>query len=409
MSGDLNVGGLVGCVNSEDVVRDPSFSDIIKSYASGTVSGSKHVGGLVGNNYGRVEYSHSIGNVKGETYVGGLVGFNSYYVEDCYAAGLTEGKVNIGGLVGFNDAYVMSSNASGTTEGETYVGGLVGFNYGLVEYCYADTNVFAKTYVGGLVGYNDGTREGSYASGNVMGEDFVGGLVGYNIYEVTDSYATGTVFGSIAVGGLVGINKDQVTNCYAIGLVYGGTVQGGLIGINDGGVTSSYYDKETSGQSDTGKGEPKTTAEMKLRSTYQDWNFEYVWSIRDGETYPMFYWQEEAPQSSFVVEIENIGALSGMAFNLYINYARGEDGELLNGFYRVKVDSDLDGENVVNEEFIFIDGETTVPVTLDAVGIHKLRIYVTRISFSNVVEINKKVISVTTESDSSLLPKVLEM
>src|SRR5690606_35141253 len=160
-------------------------------------------------------------------------------------------------------------------------------------------------------------------------------------YEVTDSYATGTVFGSIAVGGLVGINKDQVTNCYAIGLVYGGTVQGGLIGINDGGVTSSYYDKETSGQSDTGKGEPKTTAEMKLRSTYQDWNFEYVWSIRDGETYPVFYWQEEAPQSSFVVEIENIGALSGMAFNLYINYARGEDGELLNGFYRVKVDSDL--------------------------------------------------------------------
>ena len=73
----------------------------------------------------------------------------------------------------------------------------------------------------------------------------------------------------------------------------GNSNNGGLIGINDAGtVTASFYDSDTSGQSDdTGKGEPRTTAEMTTQATFTDagWDFtgedvngtEFIWDI-DG-------------------------------------------------------------------------------------------------------------------------------
>ena len=57
------------------------------------------------------------------------------------------------------------------------------------------------------------------------------------------------------------------------------------------------YDQETSGQSDTGKGEPRTTAEMKTQSTYTDWDFEAVWGIDPAKNdgYPYLLWQYPDP------------------------------------------------------------------------------------------------------------------
>ena len=102
------------------------------------------------------------------------------------------------------------------------------------------------------------------------------------------------------IGGLVGwFRYAQMKNCYAkISLTSGGEV-GGLVGRNEGSTyISSYYDKEISGQLDTGKGEPKATAEMKIISTYTDWNFIDLWRINkfrfDG--YPYFTWQEYIDQ-----------------------------------------------------------------------------------------------------------------
>jgi len=50
-------------------------------------------------------------------------------------------------------------------------------------------------------------------------------------------------------------------NTYATGSVTGNSNVGGLLGGDTGAtITSSYYDSETTGRSDTGKGEPKTTS-----------------------------------------------------------------------------------------------------------------------------------------------------
>jgi len=63
---------------------------------------------------------------------------------------------------------------------------------------------------------------------------------------------------------------------------------GSLVGVNHNSeaVCDSYYDQDTTGQSDTGKGEPRPTAEMKRQGTYTGWDFDTVWSIDEGESYP---------------------------------------------------------------------------------------------------------------------------
>ena len=69
---------------------------------------------------------------------------------------------------------------------------------------------------------------------------------------------------------------------------------GGLVGFNyASSVTSCYYDSETSGCSDIGYGEPKTTTEMKTQSTFVDWDFTDVWGIDPAKNdgYPYLLWQ----------------------------------------------------------------------------------------------------------------------
>jgi hypothetical protein len=54
--------------------------------------------------------------------------------------------------------------------------------------------------------------------------------------------------------------------------------KGGLIGDNTGTVSDSCYDSEVSGQSDT-IGTSKSTADMKLQSTFTDWDFNNIWGL----------------------------------------------------------------------------------------------------------------------------------
>ena len=68
----------------------------------------------------------------------------------------------------------------------------------------------------------------------------------------------------------------SITASYSVGAVP--TTGGGLVGNNAGTVTDSYYDRQTSGRSDTGKGVPKTTTELKTPTgytgIYANWNLD---------------------------------------------------------------------------------------------------------------------------------------
>ena len=94
-TGDL-VGGLVGWNNGP----------ISGSRAAGDVNGSATVGGLVGSNYGadgvnKISGSTASGAVTGTGYsVGGLVGWNNGPISSSHATGTVSGSQTVGGLVG---------------------------------------------------------------------------------------------------------------------------------------------------------------------------------------------------------------------------------------------------------------------------------------------------------------------
>lgn len=229
-------------------------------FKEGSVSCSSLCGGLMGTFWGTdlvLSNTYNSGNVSssGET-VGGLAGYINQnataLINNSYNTGKISGTQKIGGFIG--QGYAGSAVTS--------VAIFDSFNNGTI--------IGSSTYVGGLIGYETGTYynsfiNNSYSLGNVSGSNYVGGLVGLSLGSVSNSYSTGKVTSS-------------------------SSSKGGLIGTNSkGAITNSFYDTQTSGQSDTGKGEGKTTAEMKDIATYVGWDFDNIWIIDEG--YPYLQWQ----------------------------------------------------------------------------------------------------------------------
>ncbi|HDR15678.1 MAG TPA: hypothetical protein ENN79_09415 [Desulfobacteraceae bacterium] len=176
--------------------------------------------------------------------------------------------------VGLTDVYVAGNND---------VGGLVGCSLSVVDRAYVSGQVYGSENgenIGGLVGINAGSVTESYSTVNVSGFTNVGGLVGLTDGGVIDDcYSTGFVNGSDAIGGLVGrANGGYIRWSYATGLVelnQEGGNQGGLVGISeyDATITDSYWDMETSLQSQSAGGTGLSTAQMRESASYTGWEF----------------------------------------------------------------------------------------------------------------------------------------
>ncbi|RIJ65318.1 GLUG motif-containing protein [Rummeliibacillus sp. POC4] len=170
--------------------------------------------------------------------------------------------------------------------GEYVAGSLVGYCYsGTIKNCYVKGGSITSPYeVGGLIGKADTTMiEDCYSSCdvNVTSDSYGGGFIG-----TADSNST-------------------FTNCYSTGKVtftqtsnwngYAGFA--GFVRNADNVIFNNcYWDINTSNQSNTAKvGNPltsnvigitgKTTAEMKTKSTYYNWDFTDTWLINND--YPL--------------------------------------------------------------------------------------------------------------------------
>ncbi len=286
-----------------------------------SVNGASFIGGLVGWKSGSssITNCYSTGEVSGDSYVGGLVGYDiSGNISSCYSACSVYGNNQyVGGLVGCNGLVggggpgifyggnITNCYSTGAVCGYYYIGGLVGYNYNIITNCYSTSAVLGSGYLGGLAGYNKDTISRSYSTGTVIGYDqYLGGLVGYNYGDISNCYSTGEVDGSWTsyVGGLVGYNytstsypnppRAQIYCCYSTGAVsgIGSSYVGGLVGYdNDYCVSASYWDINTSGRTTSYGGTGKTTAQMKILSTFTKWDFITVWDIDDGQTYPYLF------------------------------------------------------------------------------------------------------------------------
>jgi len=269
--------GLFGCIYQGEV-RNLGLVCVC-------VSGDWYVAGLVGWNYGSVLNCYSTGDVSGTgVNVGGLVGYSIGSISNCYSTGSVSGY-KVGGLVGSNGGSISNCYSTGDISGDGEVGGLVGYNArGSISNCYSTRDVTGNEAVGGLVGGNfwDGSVSNCYSTGSVSGEDWVGGMVGHNGYTAWT------------------LEPGYISNSYSTGSVEGASDVGGLVGYNEGGtISSSFWDVQTSGepnmcgsQSGVATGcDPncgKTTAEMKIKSTFTSagWDFIEIWGIGEHQTYP---------------------------------------------------------------------------------------------------------------------------
>ena len=254
VSGTVN-GGSYNCIGG---VVGINYGTVEYSYNTGSVSGSSgnDVGGVVGCNKGTVEYSYNTGSVSGPSssggsgvgcYIGGVVGNNAGTVEYSYNTGAVSdmGCANVGGVVGYNTGKVKYSyntgNITGSVSCTNYVAGVVGENTGTVEYSYNTGNVSGKCKIGGIVGCNNGSTSivaYTYNTGSVSSSSCGGGIVGNNNGGTVEySYNTGSVSGSSSVGGVVGQNSGTVTDTYYNSSVYTGNGIGG--GTNCGNQTVS--------------------------------------------------------------------------------------------------------------------------------------------------------------------------
>ena len=234
----------------------------------------------------------SAGGIVGYTWVN--AGEPTVIIENCHIKTSIEGVstisvrsigegLGVGGIVGnaAHNTTIRKCNVDGNiiighsaSQYGQNAGGIAGYLGGrdacLIEECYIskEVTVEGKERVGGIVGYlNGGTIKNCYTRCiDILGKHHIGGICGS---AVTSSLGP----------------KSKLEYCYSasdITIASGGTNYGGILGSNpdssDTEIINCYYDSDVCGLSDTGKGIPKTTAEMVYpysdpENVYINWAF----------------------------------------------------------------------------------------------------------------------------------------
>lgn len=253
-------------------------------------------------------------SVVGRNYVGGLIGYGySTEVDECQVTGVLIGGDSLGGIIGYSiRGIITASHAINDLTGGSSVGGLVGSSVNGTITASSATGFVLGSSAGGLVGSSvNGTIATSYATGEVLGFGGGGGLVSQSVGDaITASYATNNIL--YAGGGLVYQSySGTITASYAAGASFASVTGGGLVYRSYGGtITDSYWDSESTGQSRSGGGIGKTTAELQsptgYTGIYSAWNVDVdgdgsgddPWDFGTSAEYPIFNYQEAPAESS---------------------------------------------------------------------------------------------------------------
>ncbi len=238
-------------------------------------------------------------------------------------------NIDCGSLVGHVSTSSIVSNcevSSAIVYGHQRVGGLIGSvsGYGATNFITITNNIVvnvslyrsnltAHSYQGGLIGgiTKDGTTmtaivniskcyclfvytEDAYYSGGFIGYT----QIGYGRLNIDDCHVNNsTLKSTYTAAGFIGrlLTNVFITNCYVQINELVGTTIGGFIGSRIGGtITNCYYDKDTCGFNDTGKGLPRSTNQMKQgvqdstvegEAMYTNWGSN-VWNFGDANDYP---------------------------------------------------------------------------------------------------------------------------
>lgn len=272
-------GGIIG-KNSGDITKTS-----LKNEVNGQVIGMNNVGGLIGENTGKIEGGRDDADsyYKYQIYNNGVINVGTWtdndgdgIVDAGEIQGLAEGatSTNIGGLIGYNTTEIINGVIKHT-------GSLTaGYNTGAI-------NAGSSSNVGGIVGNNAGkvdqvfntvmTPEGE---GAITGGNNVGGLIGTNSGTLSNAYNTTEVkpTNSGVVGNAVGENSGTITNIYA------SNTSGNLIGTGyDNGKVKNAY---SFSDDDNGTNNITVITEdgRQNSDSYNGFDFDSTGATKDGET-----------------------------------------------------------------------------------------------------------------------------
>ena len=300
-------------------------------------------------------------NIWGEDAVGALVGYadinidwdrrHRYYqgnvIKNCIVdGGQIRGRRAVGGLIGsMNTATsVYRSGTKGylSIDGDTNVGGLVGklqnevttvISSSNIEQCFSEAGVYiwGSEYVGGLVGYSEGgTFYDSYASNSIYGRKYVGGLFG-DAYFPEDAYYLDEVS-----------YEYEIKRCF-----YSGPPQGyeriftSPLGINmpreESKIGHVYYNSDIVGFTDS-EDQSRTTEQMKVKDQFVSYDFDSVWKIEEGSSFPTLKGLDKNPWE----EWEQLGTLCNPYLISTPEDLMAIENDLV-GYYKLTNDIDLAG------------------------------------------------------------------
>lgn len=187
-------GGITGSVSENMVI-----SNCINT-SNGTITTADEVtyhGGMAEVNVGKIENckSYDLGDYSTD-YIGGITGRNEGEVIKCSLEGVITGRNVVGGLVSENYLKIEDSIINGNLAvyGQR-CGGVTGYNYSKGEVSSSEMKGYVQgsvqsSYIGGIIGYNEGiiktasiiNSEKLSSMSVATGGEYIGGYVGYLNY-----------------------------------------------------------------------------------------------------------------------------------------------------------------------------------------------------------------------------------
>ncbi|MCR5768851.1 MAG: InlB B-repeat-containing protein [Lachnospiraceae bacterium] len=236
-SGDYS--GLFGLVGTDGIVQNIIID-------GGSATGSLRVGGIAGQNNGRIENCRSFQRVDGTECIGGIAGLNNGTINSCYNYGEISGNRYIGGIAGqsLSTATILYCENGGTIRGKAdYISGIAGYVTNEIHDCVNNGNVSGDNTVGGIAGMNNGTVNTNENHGNISGKEHIGGIVGYNNINISNCINYGEVSGILNIGGIAGMHSQgeiSGSKCSDISKSTGSKSVGNIVG-NGSGSIENYY------------------------------------------------------------------------------------------------------------------------------------------------------------------------
>ena len=265
-------GGIIGVNAIGATISNSSLMNRV----NGNVSGVANVGGIIGINHGVITGGRDANNnyYKYQIYNNGTIQAGSYDATNGTITAFA-GK-NIGGLLGNNSGKLTAGYNTGVVDAgqSSNVGGIAGTNSGTLDQVFNSVVTVTKTATDATDA--DGKKVYKYTytdGGEIRGAGNVGGIVGSNTATGTlsNAYSTTTVAGASNVANIVGSNEGQVSN------IYGYAVNGNT-NVNGGTVRNSHIIND--GKLENGK-------DAKKLGSYDFEDKDTIWKLYDKRTNPL--------------------------------------------------------------------------------------------------------------------------